>query len=268
MFVDTHCHLNMMVEKKPNELLCEHHFPLIQTVVDQAQQAEVSHIITIGTSVQEGQNSIQIAKRFKNVFATVGIHPCDGNDEWRDDIKKIKAFVMQKGQNKIVGVGEIGLDFYHKPYSRQRQEDIFKAQIELALEYDMAMSVHVRDAADEVLKVLECYKKNSPKVVIHCFSQKQDFADIVVGWGFYIGIDGHITYPKNDDLRLVIKSVALERLLLESDAPFLPPQQMRGKQNSPAYIPLFAQTIADLKGISLEQLATATTMNARKFFGF
>jgi TatD DNase family protein len=266
MFVDTHCHLNMMVKKKPNEQLHEGHFACIQEIVHESGQAKVSHLISIGTNVAESLNCIQIAKRFKNVFAAAGLHPSDVTEHWRDDVKKIEDLVREREKNKIVAVGEIGLDFFYKPYNQQRQEDAFKAQLELALEYDMPMSVHVREAGDELLKVMEGYVKDKPKLVVHCFSQKQDFADIIVDWGLYVGIDGHITYPKNDALRDVIRNVPLGHLLLETDAPFLPPQQMRGKQNSPAYIPLFAQTVAELKGISLEQLAEVTTANAKNLF--
>ncbi len=267
MFVDTHCHLNMMVKKKPNEQLHEEHFARIQNIVHESEQEGVTCLIAIGTSVAESINCIQIAQRFKNVFAAAGLHPSDVTEHWRDDVKKIEDLVREREKNKIVAVGEIGLDFFYKPYSQQKQEDAFKAQIELALKYDMAMSVHVREAGDELLKILEGYVQDKPRVVIHCFSQNQDFANIIVDWGFYVGIDGHITYPKNDALRDVIRNVPLGHLLLETDAPFLPPQQMRGKQNSPAYIPLFAQTVADLKGIALEQLAEITTSNAKNLFG-
>lgn len=266
MFIDTHCHLNMMVKTEFDTLLKPEHFMLVQDILENAKRAGVSKIINVGTSVSESMNSVALAKRFDNVYASVGLHPCDCTPTWRKDFDEIVKLVKHKEENKIKAVGEIGLDFYHKPFDAQRQVDAFKAQIELALEYDLPLVIHVRDAGDETLRVLEEYVKEIKGATIHCFSQAQYFADVVIGWGFYIGIDGPITYPKNDALRAIVQATPLEHIILETDAPFLPPQQFRGKQNSPVYLPLFAQTIADLKSISLEELARQTTANAIKLF--
>ncbi|MBY0353371.1 TatD family hydrolase [Candidatus Babeliales bacterium] len=266
MFVDTHCHLNMMVKTEFDTLLKPEHFVLVHDIIEQAKRAGVTQIINVGTSLPESMNSVALAQHFDNVYATVGLHPCDCTPTWRKDFEDIVRLVKNKEENKIKAIGEVGLDFYHKPFDAQRQVDAFKAQIELALEYNLPLVIHVRDAGEELLRVLEEYVKEIKGATIHCFSQKQDFADIVVGWGFYIGIDGPITYPKNDELRSIVKATPLEHIILETDAPFLPPQQYRGKQNSPVYLPLFAQTIADLKGVSLEELARQTTANATKLF--
>lgn len=266
MFIDTHCHMNMMVKKEFDEPLREEHFPLIGDIIDVAAQNGVSPIINVGTSLIESKNSIAIAQRFSSVFATVGIHPCDCSENWRDDIKELEKLIKDKEVNKIVGIGETGMDFYHKPYDAQRQRDAFKEQIELAIKYDLGLVVHVRDAGEETLRVLEEYAKEIKRATIHCFSQSLDFARVVTGWGFFIGIDGPITYPKNEQLREVVRQISLDYLVLETDAPFLSPQAYRGKQNHPAYIPIFAKTVADLKEVSLEQLAQATTRNAKKLF--
>ncbi len=266
MFIDTHCHMNMMGKKEFDVLLKEEHFPKIKEVVEVALQNGIEKIINVGTSLPESINCVEIAKRFDNVFAIVGIHPCDATKDWMQDFKEIKKLVQRKEELKIVGIGEIGMDFYHKPFDKDRQRDAFKAQIELALENDLPISFHVRDAADEFLRALEEYVKEIKGGVIHCFCQKQDFADVVLGWGLYVGIDGPITYPKNDWFREIVADIPLNRILLETDAPFLPPQQFRGKQNHPAYIPIFAQTVADLHNVSLEKLAEVTTNNAENLF--
>lgn len=267
MFTDTHCHLNMMVEKKFNEPLQEKHLPLINEIIDEAQRNHVSTIINVGTSLEESKNSIFIAQHFTNVYATVGIHPCDTSANWPSEFKQLKQLVQEKEQYKIVGIGETGLDFYHKPYNAERQKDAFQAHIELALEYDLGLVIHVRDAAEATLRVLEPYARDIKRATIHCFVQDQTFADIVTQWGFYIGIDGPITYPKNEHLRTIVQHVSIEHIVLETDAPFLPPQPFRGKQNRPSYIPVFASLIADLKKMSLEQLAQATSKNAQNLFG-
>lgn len=270
MFVDTHCHLNMIVKSDPDVLLTEDQFAKIAHVVADAQRAGVGKIVNVGTSLPESLNSIAIAKRFLPVYASVGIHPCDCNEisaqDFKDMIKQIRQLLEAKEVNKIVAIGETGLDFYHKPFQKQMQIDCFKQQIELALEHDLPLVVHVRESADEVLRVLDEYRQNNVRGVIHCFLQQKDFADQVIEWGFFVGLDAPITYPKNDWLREVFKQIALDHIILETDAPFLPPQQFRGKQNSPIHIPLIAQTLADIKGVELEVVRAHTTANAERLF--
>lgn len=265
MFVDTHCHLNMMVKKQPDVLLKEEEFLFIEKILNDSKIAGINKIINVGTSVIESKNSIDIAKRFENVFAVVGIHPCDCREDWKREMEKIEVFLDDKAKNKIVGIGETGLDFYHKPFNKQRQLDAFKYHIELAMESDLPVVIHMRDAADETLKVVESYKKDL-KGAFHCFSEKKDIARIVTGWGFFIGIDGHVTYKKNEYLREVVKDTNLEKILIETDSPFLPPQEYRGKPNSPVYIPSFARLVSELKDISLDELAEITTRNANLLF--
>lgn len=267
MFIDTHAHLNLMTEKPENQPINPENLTLIQKIVDQASTASVKLIINISTEPIDSIDSVKIARSCPHVFATVGLHPCNSLSNWKEQIKEIEKLIKDKEQNKIVGIGEIGLDFYHEPFDSNAQNAAFRTQIEMALANNLPIVVHVRKAADEVLRVLEEYKNNGLRGVIHCFSQNQQFADQVLEWGFYIGIDGHITYPKNNELRQTIKKTPLDRLLLETDAPFLPPQQFRGKQNHPAYIPLIAEFIASLKETSLENIENQTTENAKKLFG-
>ncbi len=266
MFIDTHCHLNMIVKENFDRLLTDDELKAVQTDIEQAKAAGVTTIINVGTSLVESLNCIELARRYKEVFATVGIHPCDATITWRDDFKTIVQKVKTAASLRVVGVGEVGLDFYHKPFDKQRQKDCFKAHIELALEHDLALSIHVREAGEELLYVLEEFSKQIKRAVIHCFSQNQDFANVVLGWGFYLGIDAPITYPKNELLRNVVTNTPLTSLVLETDSPFLPPQELRGKKNHPAYLPKFVQVIADLKGVSVEEVAAVTTSNAKKLF--
>lgn len=267
MFIDTHCHLNVMIGKKTGQPLSNDDLIRIQQICKQANANNVGKIINIGGSLEDSLDSIQLAKIIDCVYAVVGIHPCDCGHYWQEKFTQIKKLVQNKIENKIIGIGECGLDYFHKPYDAQLQETVFRNHIEFALEIKLPLVVHIRDAGDELLKILEEYIKNGLHGVIHCFSQGTDFAEQILRWGFYIGIDGHITYPKNDSLRDIIKNMPLDRLLLETDAPFLPPQQFRGKQNSPVYIPLIAQFIADLRNISITELEEATTQNAKNLFG-
>jgi TatD DNase family protein len=155
---------------------------------------------------------------------------------------------------------------HYPDYNLNRQRDAFKAQIELALEHNLALVVHSRDAYDETLKILEEYKNNSMRATMHCFSYDQAFANIVTSWGFVLGIGGPITYPKNNELRNVVLNADLKNIVLETDAPFLPPQVIRGKQNHPKEIATIAQYIAELRGETFDVIAQQTTDNALKLF--
>lgn len=265
MFIDTHCHLNMMVEKKVDEALQQHHIDQIGSIISQAHAVGVYKIVNVGTSLAETHNSIMIAQHFPSVFASAGIHPCDTHELWRKDFKDIEKLVAYKERYNIVAIGETGLDYYHQPYNKQRQKDAFKAHIELALAHDLPLVVHVREAADDVLEILSEYAPDAHGVN-HCFCHEKYVADQFISWGWFLGIDGPITYKKNEAFRRLVATLPLEHLILETDAPFLPPQHYRGKKNSPSYIPLFAQTIADLHEISLEELGRITSHNAQQLF--
>lgn len=265
MFIDTHCHLNLIAKKDYNDEFNEKYFEIIENIIKESKKKGVTSFITIGTDLNESVNCVNIAKKFKEVYAVIGIHPCDAAENWIEDFEKIQFLVKKQVENKVVGIGETGLDFYHKPYDKERQIKVFENHIELAIKKDLPLVVHVRESALDVFNILHTYK-NQAKGVIHCFSQDKDFAKKFLDLGFYLGLNAPVTYPKNEWFREVVKFIPLDRILLETDAPFLPPQEFRGKKNSPEYIPIFAQTIADLKNISLEELARETTGNAKDLF--
>ncbi len=268
MFVDTHCHLDMMVLKEEHQELTEVHFVELDRIMGMVRNAGIIRVINVGTNIVGTKNSLALARCYADVFATVGIHPCDCDEHWRDDIKELEKLLPQKNENKIVAIGETGLDFYHQPFDKERQVAVFKRHIELALTYDLPVVVHSRDSSQEVLAVLQEYKADGLRGVLHCYSHPAYVAEQVLAWGFYIGMGAYVTYPKNNELREFVKNMPLERLLLETDAPFLPPQQYRGKQNTPAYIPLFAHMIADLRNVEHQELGRVTTENAQRLFGF
>ncbi|MGC2310087.1 MAG: TatD family hydrolase [Candidatus Babeliaceae bacterium] len=266
MLIDTHCHMNMMVKNSFDTPLTAEMFPFVQKIVLEAQKEDVCQIINIGTSIIESQNCITLAQKFPPVFATIGIHPNDVQPNWKKDFPTLQKWATEKEAHKIVGIGECGLDFHYPAYDLQRQKDAFKAQIELALEHDLALVVHTRDAHDETLHVLQEYEKHALRGTIHCFSEDISFAQQSIAWGFVLGIGGIITYPKNDQLREVVKTVGIEKIILETDAPFLPPQIIRGKQNHPVYIRVIADYCAQLLKIDFEKVASITTNNAQRIF--
>lgn len=267
MFIDTHCHVNMMIKKKFDTLVLEEELDQAQLILDDAQLNNVSCIVNVGTSLIESENVIKLAKQYNNCFAVIGIHPVDAQHTTHREIKLLKKiFLHHEIREKIIGIGECGFDFYHQGLSKQKQEDFFVSQIEIGLETNRAIIVHSRNAYDETLEVLERYKKNKIRGIIHCFSYDQQFADIITSWGFYLGIGGTITYPKNQQLRDIVTSIPLSAIVLETDAPFLPIQAMRGKTNHPKHIKEIAEYIAQLKGCDISEVEKETTKNSKAIF--
>lgn len=266
MLIDTHCHINIMVKKQFDMPLTNEEISLAKNIVDEALAHNVSHIINVGTSLVESKNCIELAQRYKTVYAVVGIHPTDCTADWQNDIAELAALVKEKEYNRIVGIGETGLDRYHPGYNMQRQKDAFKAQIELSLESDLGLVVHTRQAPDETLGVLEEYAGQITKGIIHCFSEDSSFVQQVIDWGFALGIGGTLTYPKNLYLRDIVSTVSLNDIVLETDAPFLPPQIIRGKQNHPLYIATIAEYIAQLRHETIQEVAEKTTTRAKQIF--
>lgn len=266
MLVDTHCHINMMVKKNFDILLKPDELSAARAIIQEAQKNNVTRIINVGTSLVESINCISLAQQYDAIYAVIGIHPNDLTSTWQKDLKELQSFLKQKREKKIVGIGECGLDFHYPDYNLLRQKDAFKAQIEIALENDLALVVHTRDARDETLHSLEEFKGQISRGIIHCFSEDMEFAQTVIDWGFVIGIGGTITYPKNNYLREIVSSIKLESLVLETDAPFLPIQSKRGQQNSPQYIFAIAEYIAQLRNEPFDKIAHQTSLNAQRIF--
>ncbi len=266
MLIDTHCHLNIMVKKAFDVPLTEADFGPADAIVNEAAQAGVTKILNVGTSLVESINCFELAKRFPHVFATIGIHPNDLTAQWKDDLKKLSTFLTEKEELKIVAIGECGIDKHYPDYNLEWQRAAFKEQIELALEHDLALVVHTRDAPDETLRCLEEYKDQGLRGTIHCFSGDLGFAQESVAMGFVLGIGGTVTYPNNNQVRSVVSSLGLKHIILETDAPFLPPQVIRGKRNHPLYIKAIAEYLAQHLGTSFEEVAQKTTHNALAIF--
>jgi TatD DNase family protein len=255
----------MMVKKTFDTPLHESDFLQAKNIVAEATHENVGIIINVGTREIENHNCILLAQKFDSVYATVGIHPND-SDEWQSDLKKIKQWLEHKELNKIVGIGECGMDRHYPNHNLNKQYDAFKAQIELSLEHNLALVIHSRDAYDETLKIVEEYKNNIERATMHCFSYDQAFANIVTEWNFMLGIGGSITYPKNNELRSIVQEHPINGIVLETDAPFLPIQSMRGKQNHPQYIKAIGEYVAQLRNESFEYIAEKTTQNALTLF--
>lgn len=266
MLFDTHCHLNIVIKDTFDRLLTHEEIQSAQEIITKAAQQDVQFILNVGTSLVESINCIQLAQHYKNNFAAIGIHPNDLTTEWMKDLKEIEKNLQNKEKNKIVAIGECGFDRHYKDYNIQRQYDAFHAQVELALKYDCALVVHTRNAREETARALEQYKGQLTRGVIHCFSENNDFAQFSIDLGFYLGIGGTLTYPKNNELRAIFSTVPVEYIVLETDAPYLPPQPLRGKKNYPENIRMIAEYVAQLRNTQLDTIATQTTKNACNLF--
>jgi len=266
MLIDTHSHINMLVKDTFDTLLTAQELNKAQIIVQECQSDDVSLLINVGTSVIESENCMALAKQYQSMYATIGIHPNDCTVHWRNDVKTLKTYAQHASKHKIVGIGEIGLDRHYPDYDLPRQKDAFRAQIELALTYNLAVVVHTRDAPDETLHVLHEYKNQISRGIIHCFSEDLDFANEVINLGFSIGIGGTITYPKNNALRHIAQTVSLDKIVLETDAPFLPPQVMRGKKNHPRTIKIIADYLAHERSEPFVHIQATTTKNALDLF--
>lgn len=271
MLIDTHCHINIMVRgyetKSEDVAFNKEELSTITNIIEQAYHNDTQLIINVGTDLIESISCIRLAKMYKDCYAIVGIHPNDATDRWRDDIKKLHTYVKDHQEHKIIGIGECGIDFHYEGYNLSKQQDVFKAQIELALTYNLALSIHSRDAAEETFAIIDEYRKEADfRGIMHCYSYDQGYADEALQSNLVLGIGGTVTYPRNDMLRSIVKNTPFDKIVLETDAPFLPPQSMRGKQNSPANIKIVAEYIAQLKNISYEQVAEQTTQTVKKIF--
>lgn len=252
MLIDSHAHLEMR-EFDPDR----------DEVVRRAKEAGLDAIVTVGTNLRDCLKALAIAARYEFVYAALGIHPHDvkGIDE-----KTYSAIRKLVGQPKVVAYGEIGLDFFRDRSPRDVQVRRFGEQLEMADEFDLPVIIHDRDAHTETLNMLKTWK-GKKRGIVHCFSGDAAMAKKCLDMGFYISVPGPVTYPKSKNLLEVVRQVPLERMLVETDAPYLTPQPHRGKRNEPAYVVHTAKRIADIKGLTLTQVGAATSQNARAVFG-
>jgi TatD DNase family protein len=254
LFIDTHCHLN-----HPD-------FDVDQAAVRQrASEAGVTRLLVIGYDEASSIRAAQMAEA-DGLYAAIGLHP-DAVGEWNTDTAARLRGLYDTNPAKITACGEIGLDYHWDTHPRPTQQAAFAAQIAWAasLRPDLPLIIHCRDAQDDVLAVLRESGTTAP-VIMHCFTGDLAVAQACLDQGCYLGIGGVATFKKSDALRDAIAHVPLDRLLLETDCPYLAPQRWRGKRNEPSYIPIIAQTIADVKGLPLETVAEVTTATAQSLF--
>jgi len=236
-------------------------------VIIRAVQAGVTRIVTIGIDLPSSRKAAELAKNNPGVFAAVGIHPESARSTSGRDIESVAAIA---GEDKVIAIGEIGLDFYHDYGPKEKQVGVFRLQLGVASLLKLPVVIHSRQAEADLIPVLKdwlaCYPADRPGV-IHCFNGTVETAQTYLQMGFYISIGGYIGYPSAKAIREVARQLPIDRLLLETDSPFLPPQSHRGGRNEPAYVMETAIELARIKGISPEEVAYSTTRNAKLVFG-
>jgi TatD DNase family protein len=253
--IDTHCHLDWNSFDADRE-----------AVIDRAVQAGVTRMITIGVDVPSSRRAIEIAAAHETVYVAVGVHPNDCAEFDAAALADIRSLARHP---KVVAIGEIGLDYYWHKVDHEVQARAFRAQLELAAELHKPVIIHSRDAAPDVMATLEVFAKQADCTgTLHSYFDDLVIAQRAFAIGFYIGVTGPITFKKAEREREIIKQIPLDRVLIETDAPFLTPVPHRGERNEPAFVSHTAGMIAKVCGLSIETVARQTTHNAEKLFGW
>lgn len=252
--IDTHCHLTF------DDLVAD-----IEAVLARSQQAGVTGWITVGTDMEQNRKTIELAERHENMYAAIGIHPHDAKNVTAGTITELKKLAQNE---KVVAIGETGLDFHYDFSPRQDQRRAFAQQLKIAAELGLPVIIHCREAFDETMEILEQYGRSVKRVVFHCFGGSAEQAKIVMDRGFYISFTGVVTFKNAEPVRQAAKIVPLAKLMLETDCPYMSPEPMRKqKVNEPALMLHTAKCLAELKGMDLGDFAEEVTATSRAFFG-
>jgi TatD DNase family protein len=254
MLIDTHAHIEMKEFDADRDV-----------VIKRARESGVGYLISVGSNLKGSRKAVELAERYENVYASVGIHPHDVKEMDETTVTTIRELAKSK---KVVAIGEIGLDYFKEFSPKEMQITRFRELLSLAKELKKPVIIHDRDAHDDTLRILKEEGAKDIKGVVHCFSGDYDFAKEILSLGFYISFTGVITFPKAEDAREVVKKVPIERILLETDCPYLAPVPYRGKRNEPAYVAEVARAIAEIKGLTIEDVGRITSLNVKDLFGF
>jgi TatD DNase family protein len=250
---DSHAHLDL-----------EDHFPDQAAILDRAREAGVELVINVATGLSDAPQVITTAKKTPGMVAIIGVHPHGAGAMTERDLEALDALAVDP---QVVAIGEIGLDFYRRRSPEEVQQHWFRRQLEFAITHKKPVVIHTREATPVTLSILQDYRGRLAGGVMHCFGGSLDEAHAFLDLGFYLSFSGTLTYPKAGLLREVAQYAPLDRILVETDCPYLPPQPWRGKRNEPAYLVATAQQLADTRGLTLEEVATHTWTNTLAVFG-
>lgn len=251
MWTDTHAHPFANAFSKDRE-----------EVIKRAREAGVSRMIVVGFNHETNRQAVRLAEQYDFMWATLGVHPCDCEDLTDEEFKWIRETATHP---RVVALGEMGLDYHHMSSPKEVQQECFRKQVRLAKELDLPCIVHSRDAAEDTLALL--LEEGAKKVIFHCYSYDLEFAEKVWEAGYYTSFSGVVTYPQAQNVQEAAAKAPLDRILVETDCPFLAPQSIRGKRNEMAYVKEVGEKVAELRGETPAVIAEATTKNALRLFG-
>ncbi len=250
MLIDTHAHLDFSDYDEDRK-----------NIIDEAKDSGVNYIINIGTDFASSRKSLELTRNFDNIYTSVGVHPHQAKIV---DKKGIQILKDLSKADKVVGIGETGLDFHYDNSPREKQVKVFKQHLNLAREIGLPVIIHSREADNKVINILE--DKDINHGVFHCFTGDEKFAKKIIELGLYISLNGILTFNSAKNLQHTVESIPLNKILLETDCPFLTPEPNRGKRNQPSYVKYVAKKIAEIKNISQEKVEKVTTENAKNLF--
>ncbi|CAH0533038.1 putative metal-dependent hydrolase YcfH [Vibrio stylophorae] len=253
MFVDSHCHLDRLNYPELHQN--------IEAVIAKAKAAKVEQLLSVGVTLADFPAMYQKIEPFAGVYASCGVHPLDCESGFdRQQLLEFAAY------DKVVAIGETGLDYNYAPQTKALQQELFIEQVEVAKAVNKPLIIHTRQAREDTLAILRAHQAEQVGGVIHCFTEDLAFAEQAMALGFYISISGIVTFNQAAELKAVVQRLPLERLLIETDSPYLAPAPYRGKENQPAYVARVAEYIALLKAESVETIAEVTTKNFETLF--
>ncbi|MBY6054420.1 TatD family hydrolase [Cytobacillus firmus] len=253
MFFDTHAHLN-----------AEQYNEDLQEVIDRALSEGISNIVVVGFDRPTIEKAMELTEQYEFIYASVGWHPVDAIDLTEEDLLWIEEL---SSHPKVVALGEMGLDYYWDKSPKDIQKEVFRKQIRLAKKVKLPIVIHNRDATADIVEILKEEGSGEVGGIMHCFSGSPEIAQECVDMNFYISLGGPVTFKNAKKPKEVADVIPLDKLLIETDCPYLTPHPHRGKRNEPSYVKLVAEQIAEIKGLSTEEVAQATTENAKKLFG-
>ena len=254
MLVDSHCHLDRLDLSDRDAGL--------DSILADARARGITQFLSVAVDLATSASLVELTERYDHVYSSVGVHPLQKIDQPVPEVEQLVALARAP---KVVAIGETGLDNFYSAESHQWQRDSFIRHLQASQQTGLPIIIHTRDAREETLELLRQYPLQAAGVM-HCFTETWEMAEAAIELGFYISFSGIVTFKSADELREVVRRVPLDRILVETDSPWLAPVPHRGKQNEPQYVREVAETVADLKGVSLEQLAEITTQNFHRLF--
>ncbi len=241
-----------------------------EALIESFPAAGIAKLVNVGSSIQTSRKSLELAEKYPNIYAAVGIHPENADEVTEGDYDEIKRLALHE---KCVAIGEIGLDYHYEGYDKEKQKEVFLRQLELADELDMSVIIHSRDAASDSFEILKKFAEDRKaagkelRTVMHCYGYSPELAREYVKLGFFIGVGGVVTFKKARKLIESVEAVPLESIVVETDSPYMSPEPERGQRNNSGKLKYIVEKIADIKGVSADEVASVTFANAERLYG-